>query len=208
MKSNYNFCIQEVLKSEGGYTNDPQDPGGPTNFGITIIDYRKYIDSKGTATSVRNMSLAQAKAIYKSKYWDALSCDALPSGVDYTCFDYGVNSGLGRPRKALQRFKGKSGVDLINAINDERLAFLRALKTFPRFGKGWTSRVTRVRSDSIKLATKKDVVTAPSTGAAAGIGAYATALQYIHNHPYLIAAGAVIIGALVWMAIHAIRNNK
>ena len=92
--TNYNYALEQVLLSEGGYTNDPRDPGGPTNFGITIYDYRAYINHAGTATDVKNMTKAQAAAIYKSKYWDAVNGDNLPSGVDYCVSDYGVlNSG-------------------------------------------------------------------------------------------------------------------
>ena len=96
------------------------------------------------------MSKSQASTIYKSKYWDALDCDALESGVDYTVFDYGVNSGLGRPRKALQRFKNQSGTSLIDSINNERTAFLEALAVGKNavFRKGWLARVSRVRNYS------------------------------------------------------------
>src|SRR5258708_4885220 len=130
MKNNFNDCLNRVLKDEGGYSNHPADPGGTTNYGITLRDYRDNINPRGTANDVKNMRLADAKQIYRTKYWNALGCDNLASGVDYTCFDYGVNSGLGRPRKALQRFKSLSGIPLIDAINNERTAFLRSLHTF------------------------------------------------------------------------------
>ncbi len=93
MRSSYDQCLERVLAHEGGYTNDARDPGGPTNFGITIYDYRKYVKRRATAADVQRMSLAEAKGIYRSKYWDALRCDDLPAGVDYTVFDYGVNRG-------------------------------------------------------------------------------------------------------------------
>lgn len=207
MKSNYDFCIKEVLKSEGGYTNDPSDSGGPTNFGITIFDYRKYISSKGTAEDVRHMSVDQAKAIYKSKYWDALSCDTLSSGVDYTCFDYGVNSGLGRPRKALQSFKSKSGPELINAINDERMSFLHAISggKNAKFLKGWTSRVSRVRSDSLRMSHQSP--TAGAVVATAGVGAATYASQFWHNHEYLILAGGVGLAVIVGIVLHKLINK-
>src|SRR6266849_529800 len=141
MKNNYNDCLTRLLKDEGGYTNNPNDSGGPTNFGITLTDYSKYIKASGTEKDVKGMTVDEARQIYRTKYWDALGCDSLSSGVDYTCFDYGVNSGIGRPRKALQRFKSKSGVDLINAINDERVTFLKALEASqPKdkvFDAGW-----------------------------------------------------------------------
>ena len=152
MQQNYNYCLQQVLKSEGGYTNDPRDPGGPTNYGITIADYRMYINRNGTSQDVKNMHLADAQSIYRSKYWNALDCDALPSGVDYCVFDYGVNSGIGRARKVWNKVKTSDPRGTINAICDERLKFLQSLKTWSHFGKGWGSRVASVRKDSLKLA--------------------------------------------------------
>src|SRR5438067_1433767 len=99
----YDESLRRLLADEGGYTNDPQDPGGPTNFGITIFDYRKYLNANGTADDVRNMKKADAQKIYREKYWNALNCDLLPAGVDYVTFDYGVNSGAGRAGKVLRR---------------------------------------------------------------------------------------------------------
>ncbi len=208
MKSNYNDCLQRLLKDEGGYSNNPNDSGGPTNYGITIADYRKYINKAGTASDVKNMTVDQAKSIYKSKYWDALDCDNLPSGVDYTCFDYGVNSGLGRPRKALQRFKSKQGADLINSINDERMTFLRGIGVGKNAGflRGWTSRVARVRAYSLQLSSKKDNTTGPVAGTATlGIGA--TLSHFWHNHETLILTSAIILAILVGTAVHIYRNK-
>ena len=169
----YDEALRLVLKHEGGYTNHPSDPGGPTNFGITIHDYRRYIKANGTAADVKAMKVKQAGVIYKARYWDAQECDHLPAGVDYCVFDYGVNSGIGRSAKVLQRIvgakvDGKIGVKtlkavdnyiaahgseaLIAAICDERLAFLKALQTWPVFGKGWGSRVAKVRRVAIRMA--------------------------------------------------------
>jgi lysozyme family protein len=163
MKENYEQALTEVLKSEGGYSNDPGDPGGPTNFGITINDYRSYINAHGTAQDVRRMTLDQAKTIYKSKYWDAVGCDLLPSGIDYCVFDYGVNSGIGRAKRILGEFPTVIKTDPVKAINaicDERINFLRRLGTFRRFGQGWTTRVAHVRALSIVMAHKVTTPTA------------------------------------------------
>jgi lysozyme family protein len=206
MKSNFNDCLTRLLKDEGGYTNDPRDPGGATNYGITLKDYRLYINSQGTANDVRNMKLNDAQRIYKSKYWDALNCDSLSSGVDYSVFDYGVNSGLGRPRKDLQRFKDKTGADLINAINDERMAFLRSLGTFGTFGKGWTRRVTGVRAHSLELASKKDNATGSSVFV--GLAALAAAFsQYWHQHEKVIIIGGVLTAIAIGIIVHMYRNK-
>lgn len=169
-RSSYDQCLERVLAHEGGYTNDPRDPGGPTNFGITIYDYRKYVKPGATAADVKRMSLAEAKRIYRSKYWDAMCCDDLPVGVDYTVFDYGVNSGIGRAGKVVRRVLGVSDADwrinadivaalekaepskVIVAINDERLQFLMSLRGWSAFGVGWGRRVAEVKAFSLELA--------------------------------------------------------
>lgn len=173
-KETYEKALANVLRHEGGYTNHPRDPGGPTNFGITIYDYHLYIDKNGTAQDVKNMSVDQAKAIYKSKYWDILRCDDLPIGVDYSVFDLGVNSGIGRagqflrsalslPPFALKQFivtddvvvaaLKSDPIELIKKINDMRMTFLKRLGTWSTFGRGWTRRVSEVTAISIELAT-------------------------------------------------------
>jgi lysozyme family protein len=161
------------LRHEGGYSNHADDPGGPTNFGITIHDYRKYVKPDATAADVKAMSLDDAKAIYKSNYWAALDCDALPAGIDYAVFDYGVNSGVGRAARVLQRLvdvvaDGVIGAMTIAAVThcaptaliesfcDERLQFLKSLKTWPVFGKGWSRRVAEVKQAALAMATQQD----------------------------------------------------
>jgi lysozyme family protein len=168
--SSYDDALARLLVHEGGYTNHPADPGGPTNFGITIYDYRKYVKPDATAADVRAMKLSEAKGIYRAKYWDAQRCDELPAGVDYAVFDYGVNSGIGRSGKVLRRvlkIADNTGViadtviaaahaadakALIVAICDERLRFLQGLRTWGVFGAGWGRRVAEVRSVALAMA--------------------------------------------------------
>lgn len=166
--SNRAGCIDRVLVHEGGYSNNPSDPGGPTNFGITLADARAYWKPKATAADVRAMPKSVAVDIYRARYWETQRCDELPSGVDYSVFDYGVNSGIGRAKKVLQRVVGvtddgdlgpltmqaiaaRDAADIVAAICNERLAFLKSLKTWSVFGKGWASRVADVRRDSLAL---------------------------------------------------------
>jgi lysozyme family protein len=167
----YPEAIRRLLASEGGYVNHPSDPGGPTNFGITIADYRRYVKPDATAADVRAMKVEDAKAIYRAKYWQAMRCDDLPDGVDYCVFDYAVNSGTGRVPKVLQRVlainvtgrvddatlaaaRNREARGLIQSICDERLRFLQGLKTWPVFGKGWSKRVGEVRVGALALADK------------------------------------------------------
>lgn len=173
MKSSYDFAIRQVLLHEGGYTNEASDPGGPTNWGITIYDARAYWKPEATAADVRAMPLDVAKTIYKEKYWDAVEGDDLPAGVDYVVFDYGVNSGVSRAAKVLQRAVGAqsdghigpktlaatANTDvkaLINVICDERMEFLQKLHHWPVYKKGWTRRVKEVRAAALHLAEEPD----------------------------------------------------
>jgi lysozyme family protein len=211
VKSNFNDCLNRLLKDEGGYSNVPGDNGGPTNFGITIFDYRKYINPRATATDVKKMSVDQAKAIYKSKYWDALGCDTLTSGVDYTVFDYGVNSGLGRPQKALQRFKSKVGADLINAINDERTAFLKAIGVGhnAQFLRGWMSRVSRVRMYSLHLAEQMPQTPKVAVGLLAGVAAmFGRGKEAVITHPFISVGVFVAVAALAYTIFHFYHKAK
>ncbi len=181
MKTTYGICLPLLLAHEGGYTNHPSDPGGPTNFGITIHDYRKYVKTDATAADIRAMNIDDAKRIFREKYWNAQRCDDFPAGVDYAVFDYGVNSGVARSGKVLRRLLKLSDASsaitdavvaaacatdaerLVKLVCDERLHFLQSLRTWPVFGVGWGRRVADVRSAALKLAA--DGPTTSSTGA-------------------------------------------
>lgn len=180
----YEAALARLLAHEGGYVNHPRDPGGPTNFGITIFDYRRYVKATATALDVKNMKIADAKAIYRAKYWDSQLCDKLEPGVDYAIFDYGVNSGIGRSGRVLRRIIGLSDKTstinlpaaaascrrdaawLVDAICDERLGFLKGLSTWRTFGRGWARRVDEVRTFSLAIARDLPVDDAPLAPAA------------------------------------------
>ena len=168
--ASYDQALTRLLRDEGGYTDHPSDPGGPTNFGITLNDARRYWKGNATADDVRAMPQNVARKIYRERYWNAMRCDELPAGVDYAMFDYGVNSGVGRSGKVLRRVlklsdrtsavtddviaaaAQRTPGDIVIAICTERLAFLKALKTFPVFGRGWTKRVNGVRVAALAMA--------------------------------------------------------
>jgi lysozyme family protein len=162
-------ALARLLRHEGGYGNHPSDPGGPTKFGITLADYRRYLKADATAADVRAMRREQARTIYRERYWDALRCGELPAGLDYALFDYGVNSGTGRAVRALQRLlglaadcrmsdalldavRGQDAEALIARLCDQRLGFLKRLSTWPVFGKGWARRVADVRAAALAMA--------------------------------------------------------
>ena len=84
MKANFEQCLAHVLRSEGGYVNDPNDPGGETNMGISKRAYPHE--------NIKGMTRARAATIYRRDYWDAVQGDSLPAGLDLVAFDPAVNS--------------------------------------------------------------------------------------------------------------------
>jgi lysozyme family protein len=149
--SNREAAIKKTLQYEGGYSNHPADPGGPTNWGITIADARKYWKAGATADDVKAMPQSVAVEIYRKRYWDAVGGDNLPAGLDLAVFDFGVNSGVSR---SLNYFKATSGSTEKRIVDlcDARLAFLKSLKTWQTFGVGWGRRVVDVKATALKMA--------------------------------------------------------
>lgn len=204
---NREAAITETLKWEGGYSNVAADPGGPTNWGITIADARKYWKKNATASDVKSMPKDIAIDIYRSKYWKTpfYDCDKLASGVDLAVFDFGVNSGPSRAKKALDASVGGTAAETVNKICDQRMAFLRKLGTWPTFGTGWTRRVVGIRNKSIEM-TK---LQAPS-GGTGGFFAWLIASgyfvwHYAVSHPF---ETAIYVGASALMIYGLVRLYK
>lgn len=160
--SSKSVAMKLVLAHEGGYVNNPKDPGGETNKGVTKAVYDAYRLRKGLPKrSVKMITDAELNSIYTDGYWDKVDADALPAGIDYMVYDFAVNSGPSRAVKALQRLVG-AGVDgiigddtitktcamaaddeekLIREYCEARLAWMKTLKTWKTFGTGWQRRV-------------------------------------------------------------------
>lgn len=160
-------CIKIMLKHEGGWADHPRDPGGATMKGVTMARYRVTYPN-ATKTQLRNISDADVQRIYKIDYWDTVRGDLLPFGVDLAVFDYGVNSGPARSIRALQsvlavRADGLIGAITINAATAangmtvvkklcaSRLSFVRGLKTFDVFGKGWARRIADIEARGVAM---------------------------------------------------------
>ena len=169
MKSNFEKSLEYVLQHEGGWAHHKLDPGGETNKGITRSVYDSYRKMRGRPSqSVKFISEEEVRAIYKFQYWDRVQGDLLPTGVDYAVFDFAVNSGVGRASKYLQAVVGvaqdgiigartvaavTNPIATINALCDRRMGFLRNLRTFLTFGRGWARRVQGVRAHALEMAT-------------------------------------------------------
>jgi len=225
----YDTALRRLLTHEGGYTNHPDDPGGPTNFGITIADYRRYVKPDATADDVRAMPLGEAESIYRRRYWDAQRCDDLPAGIDYAVFDYGVNSGVGRSGKVLRRVlrladtsskitdeviaaaRAGDACEIAAAICDERLRFLKSLKTWDVFGKGWERRVAEVKAAALAMARPRvapSAAPAKAGGAVVAAGGAAATAHQAGLPPFAVfaIAAAAALGAAI--VIHFVTRQK
>lgn len=172
MKRNFRQSLAHVLVHEGGYVDHPLDPGGATNLGITR---RTLAQWRGVSPwwklpkqEVRALTRKEAGQIYRTKYWEAVCGDELPSGLDYAMFDYAVNSGVARAVKDLQRAAGAQadGIlggmtlmavsrhhprTLIRRLIERRTSFLRRLRTWATFGRGWSNRINGVLSHALAM---------------------------------------------------------
>jgi lysozyme family protein len=180
MHDNFREALKAVLVHEGGFANNPKDPGGATMKGVTQRVYDAYRANLGrTKQSVALISTAEIEAIYRLQYWNAVKGDDLPSGLDYCVFDFAVNSGPSRAATYLQDAlgviaDGQIGLatiaaanvcdvpKVINRIMTARLAFMKRIKhpttkasLWTTFGKGWQARVDSVLKMSLALAAKK-----------------------------------------------------
>ena len=149
---NFDQALDLLLKVEGGYTNNPADAGGETNYGIT----KRVAESFGYLGDMRDLPVEFVKKVYRQAYWDMCQCDDLPESIRYDVLDAAVNSGPTQAIKWLQRTVGTNddgvigpqtlaacaATDHINSkFNGQRLMFMTALPSWPVFGKGWARRI-------------------------------------------------------------------
>lgn len=164
-------CLAVVLDKEGGFSDHPQDRGGPTNLGIT---WKTFADWKGIShddlspegreklvAELKGLTRREAAEIYRANYWLPMRCGDLPGPVALMLFDFGVNAGSRTAVKALQRVAGVTDdgsmgpktlaairavdpVRLLDQLAEARLAHYRGLADFATFGNGWVARTQQV----------------------------------------------------------------
>ncbi|MEQ1956024.1 glycoside hydrolase family 108 protein [Mesorhizobium yinganensis] len=177
MDRNFQRAFSLVLKHEGGWADNPADPGGPTMKGVTLATFRKYVKPGATKDDLRKITDAQLAMVYRRHYWHVVAGAELPDGVDYAVFDFAVNSGPRRAATYLQAVVGaaqdgkigpetlkatraKLHATVINQLCDDRLAFLKRAKDkkgkllWPTFGRGWEPRVKGVRRAALDMAAR------------------------------------------------------
>lgn len=155
MQDNFGPCLAFTLKFEGGKVDDPRDPGGRTNEGVTQTTYNAFRKARGQPVgSVYNMTADDRDAIYQSGYWNQVGASALPHGADLATFDYGVNSGPARARKAVPSDRTDPAV-MVKRICASRTSFLHLLRDWSVFGRGWSKRVAACEALGVKMALQK-----------------------------------------------------
>lgn len=165
-KANFDDVHAIIAKWEGGYSDHPSDPGGATNYGITLETLSDWRGKPQTKADVKALTYDEALKIFKVRYWDKLSCGEMHPAVALMTYNAGVNSGISRGARFLQECLNKQGAPLevdgsvgpltlaaaakadVRRVVDDYAetyeAFYRSLKTFPTFGKGWLNRLTDV----------------------------------------------------------------
>ncbi|MDO6646395.1 glycoside hydrolase family 108 protein [Acinetobacter guillouiae] len=166
---NFEKAFARLIGHEGGYSNDRNDPGNWTGgkVGKGVLKGTKYGIAANTYPNldIKNLTLEQAKAIYKKDWWDKLGAEQLHPAIVYQLWDFAVNAGKSRAVKELQQVTGViddgilgaktiaavkalSVTDVLILLTAERLRFYTSLTTWGTYGKGWTNRV----ADNLKYA--------------------------------------------------------
>jgi lysozyme family protein len=145
---NFDLAFDRLLGHEGGYSNDPKDPGGETNWGISKRSYPNV--------DIKALTKEGAKAIYLRDFWDPLG--QAHAALKFQVFDFAVNGGLATGLRKLQAAIGVADDghwgpasaaalekydlnDVLLRFNSQRLRFYASLKGWSDYGKGWTLRV-------------------------------------------------------------------
>ena len=146
----FDEAFELLIGHEGGYVNNPADPGGETKFGISKRSYPNV--------DIFGITLEQAKAIYLRDFWTPAGCDSVADAAKFDLFDMAVNSGVKPAVCALQAAAGVKadgvigpltrqavaaipGAQLVARFNGARLAYMASLPTWATFGKGWARRI-------------------------------------------------------------------
>lgn len=229
--NNFQACLAETLKWEGGWADHPKDPGGATMKGVTLATYRRWKPG-ATKTQLRNISTDMLEKIYRADYWTPVNGDTLAKGVDLATFDYGVHSGPATARKKLLQVVGGSDVDTVKKLCKSRLTSYQSFKTWATFGKGWANRIAAIEAkavswalaasklSSVKIAAdlkqeaKKAEATSKQQNASAGGAAVTGVGGYSVTEPDQVAAWVValvivgVIGLVGWLILRAHINKK
>jgi lysozyme family protein len=165
----FDRCLAETLRLEGGYVDDPRDPGGATKFGVTRAALSLALGRPASPKDVADLSAAEAGRIYRHGYWTPIRCGELAAGLDLAVFDMAVNMGPATAARALQEALGVEPdgavgpatlaaakavptADAIRSVSASRRRRCEALAGFSVFGAGWTRRADAVEALALSWA--------------------------------------------------------
>jgi lysozyme family protein len=148
----FDVVFERVMGHEGGYVNDPDDPGQETRFGISKRSY--------PLLDIATLTREDAKEIYRVDFWQRVHGEDLVDGVAFQVFDFAVNSGVETAIRYLQRALGiaddghwgpvsqaaaaaMAEPDIILRLTGERLDYMTRLKNWPVHGRGWARRIAQ-----------------------------------------------------------------
>lgn len=146
----FDASFTALIGNEGGYINNPRDPGGETNFGISKRSY--------PGEDIAGMTLERAKSIYRHDYWGPAGCDAVPDSMKFHLFDTAVNQGVRTAVRVVQNAVGEVPDGILGPLTLQAIASMESNKAVLRFtaarliaytstpgwadfGKGWVNRV-------------------------------------------------------------------
>ena len=168
MDNNFQKSFELVMKSEGGYVNNPKDPGGETMMGVTKNAWSTWLKRPIEDGEMAKLQYSDVKPFYEALYWNKAYCPQLPTGLDYMAFDAAVNMGVGQSIRLLQKSLGcvSDGIigqntmtaihnadtnNLIDKYSAQKEQFYRSLALFNTFGKGWLARVEQVKQNAKEM---------------------------------------------------------
>jgi lysozyme family protein len=183
--ANFQACLSFTLKEEGGFSDDPADPGGATNYGITLATYQEFEGNRALGVAdIQNIAMPTVRQIYTAMYWNRMRCDALPAGIDLMVFDEGVNTGCKASAILLQDALGFGGADLDGVIGPVTIAAANAagvraadfiphlaglqhayyghLADSPQFEDSWWDRLDRREAAALALIEPATTVSPPA----------------------------------------------
>ena len=168
----FDKSLAKLLVHEGGYSDHKRDPGGRTNLGVTQRVWEDFSGKPANEAVMRGLTVAKVAPLYRARYWNPLCCDQLPPALAHCVFDFGVNAGVSRSAKYLQKLVGAS-VDgqvgpatlralqamvtrdglasVVRGFQQSRRTYYRSLGTFDVFGRGWLRRVDSVETEALKM---------------------------------------------------------
>jgi lysozyme family protein len=211
-KDNFQAVMEEIFAHEGGVSTNPKDlgnwTGGKVGAGELLGTKYGIAAHANPAIDIPRLTKAKAAEIYRTKYWNAVRGDALRPGLDLVTMDPAVNSGVSRGVRWLQaalrvRQDGMMGPVTLTAANGgpdpvvviaracaARMGFLRGLRTWSTFGRGWSRRVASVEAVATRMVLQASGVPARPTLIAAKDQATATA-----RRDEAAAGGSGVVGA-------------